>query len=297
MGILVQRFYIVFIEINEQTHRQLKHIHHKENMARLTVLGVQKYASQYGYTIERFSKGGYTINDNAGVIITGNIYFVFSTLNAVIECIKNGYLLYGSFSVLVTTDDPIMASIGDWVEIIDESNLVPPLTKGKQFEVVEVLPAYGVIVSKKEPPHYQKCIYPNCGQPCYIECDGTLCEDEPLAEDATSFDFGDYQVPLLEKCLEISKPTLQDVVSAYNDIPLFIPKIVLGNKSWEVIKGEIYCFLNFAKNRYKQTGKGSPGIIQLVDSYHYWCKCENQWCTNVLKIIHLAYPKKSLLEV
>jgi hypothetical protein len=232
-------------------------------MARLTVASVQEYATQYGYRLEKYSKGGYTLNENLGYTGDNNSGFAFCNLNAVIKCINNGYLLNGESEAIAS----------------------------------------------------RKCIYPNCPQPCDVDCDNDsnigycIDEEEALSDDAVDFDFMNqeakafisettiaiyqvittsypieaYPVPLLEKCMklesteEIKAKVLEDVKpylvdNNYNDTGFKVYQILRyhynqrrDTTKWQQDNNLWECYSDLYRCSVRDNDH---------DSKHFWESCQ-----------------------
>jgi hypothetical protein len=250
-------------------------------MARLTIAGVTAYAAKCGYTLEKNPKHyGYLLNGcdwvEYSTLGSASIGYGLHSLATVIGCIRNGHLLNGQSSPL--PDNQAIAQ-QELEAYIDD-------------QAVEV-----------EAQARVKCIYPNCEQPCTRDCDSVLkCDCGESFTDAVEFivhncvpqstpqnasiyideiipspiggyevvteapQMQRYEVPLLEKCLELEpEPTLADVIREFNDLPIFVSHLP-RKASFAEVAETIITLSRYAGERmvgHPGIGEGLRKLLQL----------------------------------
>lgn len=179
-------------------------------MARLTFESVKQYASEHGYTLERV-KTGYSLNGLIAIDHpTSKAGLALSNLQNVLRVINEGYLLDGQFSIVDWNLEIEESEIVSFCEKYHTHCSYPdihdqPLPQycglvfNDQFSFYELTQIYckhkgdsrlaipemvrycteksiflvvKPLLVPTENKEIQKCIYPNCENPCFIECDG-----------------------------------------------------------------------------------------------------------------------------
>jgi hypothetical protein len=155
-----------------------------------------------------------------------------------------------------------------------------------------------------------KCIYPKCEPNCNYDCeqDASIGKDKEgvnpqinklnvkqTRDEDRDYSYSvldkpanraSYEVPLLNACMAITeKPkTIQDVIEEYNNLPLlvsYMPKYADYSEVFERVSNLGRYILGY----FKECGKGSPGITELMKSYQRHQITENNFIEWALKVI------------